>query len=180
MTINVNNASTISNVKGTRTHHSCKPVINKTTGVVYASATDAAEALGGSIYSVSMCCLGKIPHYKGNRLEYVKHASENVDSLTAEIRALHAKITEMEADAAVGRAIREEQEAKQKAEEERLNTIEELKANIAKETERKLRRQNIIERKEAELQEAVSRLMATENKIAEMEAELLKMEGWMN
>lgn len=178
MTINVNEKSVI-NAEGTRTHHSCKPVINRTTGVVYASATDAAEAIGGNIWGVSACCLGKTSHYKGNKFEYVKHASENVDSLTAEIRALHAKIAEMEADAAVGRAIREEQEAKQRAEEERLNTIENLKASITKETERKLRRQRIIEQKEIELQEAVSRLMATENKIAEMEAELCKMEGMM-
>ena len=179
MTIDVNNKSTLTNVEGTRTHHSCKPVINRTTGYVYASATDAAEALGGYVSDISKCCLGKIPHYKGNKLEYVSHTSENVDSLTAEIRALHAKMAELEADAAVGRAIREEQEAKRKAEEERQKGIETLKANIAKETERKLRRQRIVEQKEAEAQEAKNRLLATENKIAEMEVELCKMEGLM-
>ena len=177
MTINVNKESTLTNVEGTRTHHSCKPVINRTTGVVYASAMDAAEALGCSHTAVSNCCIGRLRSCKGNKLEYVKHTSENVDSLTAEIRALHAKIAEMEVDAAVGRAVRKEQEAKQRAEEERLNTIEHLKGNIAFEMERKTRRQAIVERMTEELQKAKNRLTATENKIAEMEAELLKLEG---
>lgn len=177
MTINVNNASTLTNVEGARTHHCCKPVINKTTGVVYASALDAAEALGCHPVTVSECCRGKLHSCKGNKLEYVKHTSENVDSLTAEIRALHAKIAAMEADAAVGRAVREEQEAKQRAEEERLNTIALLKENIAAETKKKTKRQAIVERIEAELQKAVSRLMTTENKIHEAEMQLLELEG---
>lgn len=177
MTINVNKESTLTNVEGTRTHHSCKPVINRTTGIVYASATDAAEAFGGRVYQISACCLGKIPHYKGNKFEYVKHASENVDSLTAEIRALHAKIAAMEADAAVGRAIREEREAKQKAEENRLQAIEDLKASIAKEKERVCRREQIVERKRAEQEEAVRRLVATENKIVELNMMLMQLES---
>lgn len=162
---------------GTHTHHSCKPVINKTTGDVYASATDAAKALEVSIWSVSCACLGKIKTCKGNRLEYVKHASENVDSLAAEIRALNAKIAELEADAAVGRAIREKEEAARKAEEERLNEIEATEAILEKERKRLVHREEIIKRKDAELKEAIGRHTATENKIHELELKLLKLKG---
>lgn len=176
MTINVNNKSTINNVEGTRTHHACKAVIDKDTGVVYASATDAAEALGVSIYPVSACCLGKQKSVKGHHLSYVKHASENIDELTAQIRTMQAKIAELEADAAVGRAIREEREAKQRAEEERLNTIAYLKESITFEMVRKERRQNIVERIAEELQKSQNRLRATENKISEMEYKLHKLE----
>lgn len=45
MTINVNNGVTINEVLGKRTRHNCKPIINKTTGEIYASMLDAAEAL---------------------------------------------------------------------------------------------------------------------------------------
>lgn len=130
MTINVNNNSTITEVLGNRTNRLCKPVINKTTGEVYASATDAAEAIGVTVHCVSHCCLGKTKSCKGNRLSYLSHTSENVDELTAQIRILNAKIAELEEDAAVGRAVREEQEAARKAEEERNAAIAKAEAKL--------------------------------------------------
>lgn len=177
MTININGESTITNTIGTRTHWSCKPVINKTTGEVYASAIDASEALGCCAELVSACCRGKLKTCKGYKLEYVKHASENVDSLTAQIRALNAKIAAMEADAAVGRAIREAEEAVRKAEEDRLNEIATTELSLEKERKRLVHREEIIKRKDAELQEAVARHMATEAKVHELEMYLLKLKG---
>lgn len=177
MTINVNGESIIKNAIGTRTSKLCKPVINKTTGEVYASALDAAEALGVFRTAISAVCRGKIKTCKGYKLEYVKHASENVDSLTAQIRALNAKIAEMEADAAVGRAIREKEEAARKAEEDRLNEISTTEAALEKERKRLVHREEIIKRKDAELKEAIGRHTATENKIHELELKLLKLKG---
>ena len=169
MTININNGASINQVLGHRTHHSCKPIINKTTGDVYASATDAAEILGCTIDAVSMCCRGKIKSCKGNELEYVKHASENVGSLTkvvrnknAEIEKLRAKIAEMEADAAIGRAIREEKEAIRKAEEEYAKALSKARAKVE-------RRQRVVENADAKLQLAVSRLMEAERELEALE-----------
>ena len=175
--ITINKETILEEAIGTRTHHSCKPVINRTTGEMYASATDAAEALGVSVYTVSGCCTGKAKTCKGNKLEYVDHVSGNVNSLTAEIRILKAKLAEMEADAAVGRAIREEKEAAQKAEEDRLKAIEDVKTALVKANERKERRQRIVEQKDADLQKSVSRLMETETEIKELTMKLLKLEG---
>ena len=73
-----------------------KPVINLDTGATYASATDAAEALGCSIYVVSACCLGKIRTCKGYHLAYVAHASQNVDILAERIRSMHEEKSELE------------------------------------------------------------------------------------
>ena len=177
MTINVNGQSIITDTIGTRTHHCCKPVINKTTGDVYASAIDAAETLGCSVELVSSCCRGKLKTCKGYKLEYVKHASENVDSLTAQIRALNAKIAELEADAAIGRAIRKLEEEARKAEEERLNEIAATELAIEKEKKRLAHREEIIKRKEEEYYEAISRRDATETKIHELEMHLLQLKG---
>ena len=161
MTINLNNCSIINEVIGNRTHHCCKPVINETTGEVYASATDAAEALGVSVISVSRCCLGKLKSCKGNRLSYLSHTSENVDELTARIRVLNERIAALEADAAIGRAVREEQEAARKAEEKH-------QAMIAKAKEKLERRKRICERIDAEYQAAVRRLMEAEKELRDL------------
>ena len=48
MNININNSVSLQNVLGTHVHHLCKPVINLTTGEVYASALDAANILNVS------------------------------------------------------------------------------------------------------------------------------------
>lgn len=167
MTINVNNSSTITEVLGNRTHHSCKPVINKTTGEVYASATDAAEALGITVKYVSMCCHGKLNSCKGNRLSYLSHTSENVDELTAQIRILNAKIAELEEDAAVGRAIREEQEAARKADEERQNAIAKAEAKLE-------RRRRIVAAAEEKYMLAVQRFSDAERELADLKGDVNK------
>lgn len=164
MTLNVNNNVTINEALGHRAHHSCKPVINRTTGDIYASATDAAEALGVSVHSVSVACLGGSKSCKGNKLEYLDRTSGNVNSLAAEIRRLHAENERLKADAEIGRVIREEQEKKHKAEEERNATIAKLEAKLE-------RRKRIVERIDANLQDAVRRMMETEKQLAELKGE---------
>lgn len=177
MQLNINKESNLSNVIGTHTHHSCKPVINLTTGVVYASATDAAEALGTSLDVISRCCCGRAKACKGNELQYVQRTSDNVDALVAQIRCLTAKLTALEADAAVGRAIREAEEAERKAKEDHENALNEAHDAIAKLTARLERRKQIVERKEAECQTAVTRMMETERELADAEMHLLALEG---
>lgn len=167
MTLNVNNNVTINEALGYRAHHSCKPVINRTTGDIYASATDAAEALGVSVHSVSVACLGGSKSCKGNRLEYLDKTSGNVDSLTAEIRMLRAENEQLKADAEIGRVIREEQEKKRKAEEERNSTIAKLEAKLE-------RRKRIVERIDNEYQNAVRRMMETEKELAELKGDKSK------
>lgn len=177
MTINLNNASTINNAIGNHGHWSCKPVLNLDTGEVYASATDAAEVLGVCYESVSKCCRGIYKTAGGHRLSYAKHASENIDELTAALREMCEKMAQLEVDAAVGRAIREEQEAKQKAEEERKNAIEQAEMRVCKANERIERRARIIERKQEELRLALSRLAEAKNELTAAQEALSALNG---
>lgn len=130
MTLNVNNNVVINEALGHRTHHSCKPVINKTNGDFYVSATDAAEALGVSVHSVSVACLGRSKSCKGNRLEYLDHTSGNVNSLLAEVRRLYAENERLRKDAKIGRYLRilANEERAQKALEQARNERKRAKA----------------------------------------------------
>ena len=177
MRLNVNNSTSLEEVLGNRTHHSCKPVICIDTGEVFASATDAAEAIGTNIWSMSCCCLGKTKTVKGKRFCYVSKTSENLDVLTTFIRAQNARIAELESDAAIGRAIREEQEAKQKAEEKRLSIIADARELVENLTNKLERRQRMVERKEADYMHAIDRYTETEKELREAELKLLELEG---
>ena len=170
MTLNVNNNVIINGTLGHHTHHLCKPVINRTTGDVYASATDAAKALGVRINVVSDTCHGKTKSCKGNKLEYLDKTSGNVDSLTAEIRMLRAENERLKADAEIGRAIREEKE-------KRTKVIKDARSALEKANEKLERRKRIVERIDAEYQNAVRRMMEAEKEVHEAELVLLAAEG---
>lgn len=170
MTINVNNGATINEVLGYRTDPRCKLVINKTSGLVYASTLDAADALGCTNSMISAACRGLIRTCKGNRLEYVDKTSGNVDSLTSEIRRLLAENERLNADAAIGRAIREEREVKQKQVDNARLVLEKANAKFE-------RCKATVERKEAEYYAAIDRYSAAEKEMHEAELRLLTAEG---
>lgn len=130
MTINLNNQSIINNTIGNRTHHCCKPVICIETGEVYNSATDAAEAIGVTVWAMSTHCTGKTRSCKGKHFTYVSRTSENIDALTARIRALSTEQSELERKAALWDAYEAEQNAKRKAEEEHQQALEKANAKL--------------------------------------------------
>lgn len=70
-----------------------KPVFNLTTGEVYASSTDAANAIGCSQGNISAACLGKIRHAAHNQLCYVS-------DIAAHLPELHDRMTELSGNAA--------------------------------------------------------------------------------
>lgn len=49
-----------------------KPVRNKTTGEVFRSITEAAEAVGGKLGGVHKCVVGERKRYKGMEFEFVE------------------------------------------------------------------------------------------------------------
>lgn len=100
MTINFNNAAIINDAIGTRTHKLCKQVICLDNGNVYASAKDAAEAMGVSYAAMAMCCRGEIHSVKGNHFAYASHTSENLDALTSRLRTMTANQSGLEQKAA--------------------------------------------------------------------------------
>lgn len=91
MTITVQNASEIKNAQGEVRNKNAKPVICLDTGEVFASATDAAEANGVTIYSISVNCLGKSMRSNGKRFCYIKDVNEHLDELTTVLQNLSNK-----------------------------------------------------------------------------------------
>ncbi len=170
MTINVNNGVTINEVLGQHTHPNCKPVINKTTGEIYASVLDVANALGCNPATVSLACCGRTRTCKGYRLEYVDKTSGNIGSLTSEIRKLRAENERLRADAKIGRAIREAQEAQRKEMDNAQLLLEKAKVKFE-------RCKATVERKETEYQNAISCYSTAEKEVHEAELNLLKAKG---
>ena len=91
MTVKIQNASEIKNAKGEVRNKNAKPVICLDTGEVFTSATDAAEANGVTIYSISMNCLGKTMRSNGKRFCYIQNVNEHLDELTTVLQNLSDK-----------------------------------------------------------------------------------------
>lgn len=151
------------NANGYHTRRAHKPVINLDTGDKYASATDAAEALGCTVYNVSACCIGKTRTCKGFHLAYVAHASQNVDALAERIKTLTTQQTELERKAALWEAHEAEREAIRKAEEEYANALAKAEAKVE-------RRQRIYDRKMDDVRHSFVRLEEAKRELAELKA----------
>lgn len=91
MTFNIQNASII-NVEGHRTSKHCKAVYCITTGEVYASVLDAAEANGVTQGAMSWALCGKSKSCKGKRYCFVSQIVEHLDEIASVNRAREAKV----------------------------------------------------------------------------------------
>ena len=129
MTINIQNASTVKNVKGIHTTYNNKPVMNVTTGEIFASVTDAAHSIGSSIGTMS-CALHHNRPLKGNRYCYLARAMEHIDELASNIRATEEKLADYEAMKAKQERIKQ---AKKNIMQHKAN-IAEMQQKIAEET----------------------------------------------
>ena len=90
MTITTKKTSTIT-VEGTHTRRHCKPVFCITNGKIYASVTDAAEAIGASVWAVSNTVNRKQKTVKGIKLCLVSDMADYVEEIAESIYALHPK-----------------------------------------------------------------------------------------
>lgn len=91
MTVKIQNASEIKNAQGMPRNRNAKPVICLDTGEVFTSATDAAEANGVSIYSVSMNCLGKTKRSNGKQFCYIKDVAEHLNEFVDNMQTMSEK-----------------------------------------------------------------------------------------
>lgn len=96
MTIKLQNASNVTNVKGIHTTYNNKPVLCITTGEVFASVSDAAHSVGSSVGTMS-CALHHNGTFKGKRWCYLANSIEHLDELTANIRSTEEKLADYEA-----------------------------------------------------------------------------------
>ena len=89
--ITLTNEATI-NASGTKRTKAAKPVFCISTGEVYASATDAAEANGVSVYAISTCCLGKVKTSCGKRWCYIKDIESFLEEIATNMQTREVKI----------------------------------------------------------------------------------------
>ena len=98
MTINIQKCSNVT-VNGTHKARHCKAVYNITTGEMYASVLDAANALGVSQGSVSAAiCDDKNRTCKGMRLCFVAKMMEHLEEINEANRIRIAKVAAYDAD----------------------------------------------------------------------------------
>lgn len=81
MTINIQKATNV-NVTGHHSNKNCKAVYNITTGEIYASGLDAANALEIDPSCVSAALTGKSKTCKGMRLCLVSKIMEHLEEIT--------------------------------------------------------------------------------------------------
>lgn len=82
-----------STIKAHGTHHrkNHKPVMCITTGEIYASVLDAAEANGVSYAAMSWVCCGKSKTCKGKRFCFVANVTEHLDEIAECMRIREEK-----------------------------------------------------------------------------------------
>ena len=128
MTFNIQNASII-NVEGHRSHKNCKAVYCITTGEVFASVADAAEAIGVTKTAMSWALTGRSKSCKGKRFCFIHQIVEHLNEIAEVNRAREAKV--IAHDAMV------EKQKKIKAVKDRIAThnarIEELQLELKQE-----------------------------------------------
>lgn len=96
MTIITKKTSTIT-VEGTHTKRHCKPVFCITNGKIYASVTDAAEAIGASIWAVSNTVNHKQKTTKGMKFCLVSEMTDYVEEISESINTLYPKAVKYDA-----------------------------------------------------------------------------------
>lgn len=129
MTINIQNASAVKNVKGIHATYNNKPVMCITTGEVFASVTDAAHSVGSSVGTMS-CALHHNRPLKGKKWCYLARVTEYIDELATNIRSTEEKLADYEAMKAKQERIKQ---AKKNIMQHKAN-IAELQQKIAEET----------------------------------------------
>lgn len=136
MTINIQNATNV-NAIGHRNSKNCKAVYNITTGEIYASGIDAANALNVDPASVSGALTGKAKTCKGMRLCLVSRMMEYLEEIIEQNRIRIAKVSAYDAMMAEQNAKKMAQEnlAKHKAKCEKLRAELEEEVRLMQEAE---------------------------------------------
>lgn len=129
MTINIQNATNV-NVTGHRTSKNCKPVYCITTGEMYASATDAAEANGVCVSNISSALTGRTNVCCGKRFCYLSKMMEHLEEINQINRTNFEKAAAYDAIMAERRAKEEAEEAERRRKAEAREECERRRANL--------------------------------------------------
>ena len=148
----INEKSTIS-AEGQLHSKACKPVICITTGKVYTSATDAAQANGVSVYAISCNCLGKTKTAAGKRFCYLKDVAQHLGHIVSLIEK-----------AAAYDAIKAEENAAREAEEQYKRDLEAAEGRYSRCQELCMKAREKYESAEEKLKAAYSELLAVKER----------------
>lgn len=198
----INDKATINAIGELNSGH-CKPVMCITTLTPFTSVQDAAKKYNISAPCISNVCNGKQNTAGGMEFCFLKDFPLYLDKIMSRYRIETEKQKQMEADAAVGRAIREAEEkrleeerkaeearleAERKAEYERLKAIEKAekaRLKVIKEAEEECtkankareRRQRMFERARDEYMRLLKRYEEAEQRSNEANARLMGLKG---
>ena len=141
MTINLQNCSNVT-VNGHHSHKNCKPVYCITTGEIYASTIDAANAEGVTQSTMSGALVGRLKTCNGKRFCFVSKMMEHLEEINNANRSRVAKVAAYDADIERRNAISKAQEKvdKCKANIESLNQRLYAEAGLLTEAENELKR----------------------------------------
>ena len=92
MTITVQSASEIKNVRGESRNTNAKPVFCIDTGEVFASVTDAAIAANANPSTMSWCLTERQKTCKGKRYCYLSKVIEHLDEISECMRVRETKV----------------------------------------------------------------------------------------
>ena len=137
--INIQNASNVF-VEGSRTHRNCKAVYCITTGEMYASVLDAAEANGVSQCAMSWNVCGKSKTCNGKRFCLVSEMTEHLNEIVENSRVRTQKVSAYDEIVERRKAVREAEErvAERKARCEELRNALEAEMALFADAEQEL------------------------------------------
>ncbi len=133
--ITIQNTSNI-NAEGTRTNRNRKPVFCITTGIMYASASDAAEQIGCTQSTMSWALTGRMRTCKGMRFCYVAEIIDHLEEIAgiarqrAEKETTYKVIAEANANIVKHQAKCEQLRRQLAAEEQQLKAAEATVKNL--------------------------------------------------
>ena len=187
----INDKATVEAI-GTLTGGHCKPVVCVTDIKYFTSVIDAAEFYGVHPVCISQACNGKLKTARKKEFCFLKDLPMHLDKIARQHNLMMERQQKLEADAAVGRAIREQQEAERKAEEERIRAEEEAKRKAKEEHDKAVerarrafkkaddefeRRQRMVERAKAECKRLMDLMDEAEHNRNEACMNYMNMKG---
>lgn len=91
MTLTVHNQTNVT-AKGHHVNNNCKAVFCITTGEIFASVGDTAEAMGVDISTISHHLRGKMHTCKGKKFCYVSNITEHLEEISAQTQSRYHKV----------------------------------------------------------------------------------------
>ena len=159
--INITNEAEIE-AKGNGRHENCKPVLDMTTGEIYASRKDAASILGVHFATISNACKRNYL-VKGHKLCSLNKTIESLGEIMAELHNAKEKAAKYDAIMEEQYAAEREAEEKRKAAELHQRKIEKARADVERRRQVLQNHEQRVAESQRKLTQAMAALSYLEN-----------------